>query len=320
LAAKDSRARQESGAETMARHSILVIGSMNFDSFYTLPHPMRLGENLHATDYQTACGGKGANQAVQCAKLGIKTYMLGCLGSDAQGDRIHAEMTRYCVDMSLVRRADTPTGNASVWVYPAGDVQAALYGGANMCVTKADIDRALPMLAQTAIVIVQNEIPMEVVAYAIDAAKAAGCVLLYNAAPALSVSDVTLRMVDYLIVNEAEASFYSGISVEDEATARQAAQALLPQLRGKLIVTLGAKGSLIAGQACADTIPALSVNAVETTGAGDSFVGGLAYGLLEGCTLAQAAALATRAAAITVSAVGAQPSMPTLAMLLKSPI
>lgn len=298
----------------------MVIGSMNFDSFYTLPHPMRLGENLHAIDYQTACGGKGANQAVQCAKLGIETRMLGCLGSDAQGDRIFTEMVHYGVDMSLVRRTDAPTGNASVWVYPSGDVQAALFGGANMDVTKADIDRILPVLTQTAIVIVQNEIPMEVVEHAILQAKAAGCTLLYNAAPALPVSGDSLRMVDYLIVNEAEASFYSGISVEDEATARQGALALLPKLRGNLIVTLGAKGSLIAGQTSLDAMPALSVNAVETTGAGDSYVGGLAYGLLQGYTLAEAAELATRAAAITVSAVGAQPSMPTLAMLLSSPI
>ena len=300
----------------MEKLGILVIGSMNYDSFYTLPHPMRLGENLHATSYLTACGGKGANQAVQCAKLGIPTQMMGCLGNDAHGNRIFAEMSAYGVDMSLVKRTHTPTGNASVWVYPSGDVQAALFGGANMCITKEDIDEALPILKKTAIVILQNEIPMEVVAYAILTAKAAGCVLIYNGAPALPIASETLQMVDYFIINEAEASYYSGLHVEDETTARQGARALLTGLLGSLIITLGSQGSLIADKGDTYIIPALTVKAIETTGAGDSYVGALAYGLLHGYPLIEAAKIATKAASITVSAVGAQPAMPTLQKLL----
>ena len=300
----------------MEKQGIVVIGSMNYDSFYTLPRPMRLGENLHATSYFTACGGKGANQAVQCAKLGIPTQMMGYLGNDDHGNRIFAEMSMYGVDMMLVKRTHTPTGNASVWVYPSGDVQAALFGGANMCITKEDIDQTFPMLKKTTIVIVQNEIPMEVVAHVILTAKAAGCMLIYNGAPALPIASETLQMVDYFIVNEAEASYYSGIHVEDETTARQGARALLTGLLGGLIITLGSQGSLIADKGDTYIIPALKVKAIETTGAGDSYVGALAYGLLHGYPLIEAAKIATKAASITVSAVGAQPAMPTLQKLL----
>ena len=302
-------------ASALEKEHILVIGSMNHDSFYALPHPMRLGENLHATAYHTACGGKGANQAVQCAKLGLQTRMLGCLGKDDYGTLIDTQMRAYGVNMSQVQRIDTPTGNASVWVYPSGEVQAAIFGGANMHVTKEDIDRAMPLLAESAMVILQNEIPMETVNHAILAAKAAGCSVLYNAAPALALPHETLANVDYLIVNEAEATFYSGIHVQDEATARQAAQAIALGAHASLIITLGANGSLIAQNGHITMIPARKVNAVETTGAGDSYVGALAYGLLHGDALVHAAAFATRAAAITVSAIGAQPSMPTLQML-----
>ncbi len=300
----------------MARQGVLVIGSMNFDYFYTLPHQMRLGENLHATSFETACGGKGANQAVQCAKLEVQTRMLGCLGRDAQGDRIFSEMTAYGVDMQLVRRVDVPTGNASVWVFPKGLVQAAIFGGANMCVTKDQIDEINSLLLETEAVILQNEIPMDVVSHAILAAKTAGCKVLYNAAPALPVSPEVLAAVDVLLVNEAEASFYSGVTITDEASARDGADKLLPLLRSTLIITLGSLGSLIAGPEGKHLVPAKRVAAVETTGAGDSFTGALADGLLRGLSIEKAAAFATAAAAVTVSKVGAQPAMPTRRMLL----
>ena len=157
---------------------------------------------------------------------------------------------------------------------------------------------------------------MEVVAYAILTAKAAGCVLIYNGAPALPIASETLQMVDYFIINEAEASYYSGLHVEDETTARQGARALLTGLLGSLIITLGSQGSLIADKGDTYIIPALTVKAIETTGAGDSYVGALAYGLLHGYPLIEAAKIATKAASITVSAVGAQPAMPTLQKLL----
>ena len=299
----------------MDRQGVLVIGSMNFDAFYTLPRQMRLGENLHASNFQTACGGKGANQAVQCAKLQVPTCMAGCLGNDPQGDQIYAAMSGYGVDMRLVKRTQTPTGNASIWVYPGGEVQAAIYGGANMCITRQEIEEIRPVLEKTAIVILQNEIPMETVEYAIASSKAAGCLVIYNAAPALPVSAQTLRAVDVLVVNEAEASFYSGAQITGEASAREGAQKLLQELNGALIITLGRSGSLIAEGSGVHLVPARKVRAVETTGAGDSYVGALTYGLLRGQAVAAAAALATDAAAITVSSVGAQPAMPTLKML-----
>ncbi len=300
----------------MDRHGVLVIGSMNFDTFYTLPHQMRLGENLHASNFQTACGGKGANQAVQCAKLQIPTLMVGCLGNDHQGDQIYAAMSGYGLDMHLVKRVQTPTGNASVWAYPSGEVQAAIYGGANMCITRTEIDEIRPVLERTAIVILQNEIPMETVEYAILVSKAAGCIVIYNAAPALPVSPQALKAVDVLVVNEAEASFYTGIHITGVSSAREGVQKLLPDLSGALIITLGHHGSLIANNGGVHHVPACKVQAVETTGAGDSYVGALAYGLLQGQAVTDAAALATAAAAITVSSIGAQPAMPTLEILM----
>jgi len=301
----------------MARQGVLVIGSMNFDAFYKLPRHMRMGENLHAVGYQTACGGKGANQAVQCAKLGIPTRMVGFLGRDPAGDRIYAEMSAYGVDMALTRRVDVPTGNAAVWVYPGGSVQAALFGGANMAITTDDVDQLHPAFQDTALVILQNEIPINVVEYSMAVAKSAGCMVIYNAAPALAVAPEVVAAADVFVVNEAEMSFYCGSPVSGVASAQEGVKTMLPQLGGTLIVTLGKRGSLVADRDAIRHVPALSVQAVETTGAGDSYVGALAYGLLKGWTAWESAAFATRAAAFTVSSVGAQLAMPTLDLLIR---
>ena len=300
----------------MDSNGVLVIGSMNYDSFYSLPRTMRIGENLHAVHYQTACGGKGANQAVQCAKLGLPTTMFGCLGSDSYGDQILEGMTNYGVDMRYVKRTNVPTGNASIWVYPDSEVQAAIFGGANMCVEKEDIDEILPLIKRSKIVILQNEIPIKTIEYCVKSSKESGCYLIYNAAPALDVSQDMMKRVDLFVVNEAEASYYSHTDIHDLDSAKQGVMRLASLLDGNLILTLGSLGSLVVCDHEIHHIPAEKVHAVETTGAGDSFVGALAYGILNDLSILEAARVATRASAITVSSVGAQPSMPTLEQLL----
>ena len=300
----------------MSKNGVLVIGSMNFDSFYSLPRRMRVGENLHATHYQTALGGKGANQAVQCAKLSLPTTMFGCIGSDSYGDQIYAGMTGYGVNMQFVKRVVAPTGNASVWVYPDSEVQAALFGGANMCISKKDISEILPIMQEHRIVILQNEIPLDTIEYSVELAKDSGCYVIYNAAPALKVPRNMLKLVDLFVVNESEASFYSDTDIHDLDSARKGASHLLPLLNGKLIITLGSLGSLIVSDEETLFVQSKQVRAVETTGAGDSYVGTLAYAIMKNMTIFEAAQEATKAAAITVSSVGAQLSMPTLEQLL----
>lgn len=302
----------------MINDKVLVIGSMNYDSFYTLPKRMRIGENLHATNYQTSFGGKGANQAVQCAKLNLNTTMYGALGHDNYGDQIYDNMIQQGVKMLGVKRVSLPTGNASVWVYPDSEVQAVLFGGANMSITKQDIDNLFRVIKEHRIVVLQNEIPLDAVEHAAVLAKQAGCYVIYNAAPALKVSPDLLKAVDLFIVNESEASFYSETDITDLSSARQSANCLKSILNGTLIITLGSIGSLIVEKQKDYFIPAKRVQAVETTGAGDSYVGTLAYGIIKNMAIFDAAQLATNASAITVSSFGAQSAMPTLEQLLKS--
>lgn len=303
----------------MKKRDVLVIGSVNHDSFYTLPSRMRIGENMHALKYTTAMGGKGANQAVQCAKLSLQTTMFGCVGNDEYGRQIVSAMRGYGVHMENILVRNVPTGNASVWVYPDGEVQAALFGGANMTITKEDIDAIESLIENHKVVILQNEIPKDAIEYSASIARASDCFIIYNAAPAIKVSTDMFSNVDLLVVNEAEASYYSEIDIYDLDSADRAAKKLSKLFKKTVIITLGAQGSLLVQGRHTYHIPAKKVEVVETTGAGDSYVGALAYGVVRGLTLAKAADIATLAASITIKSTGAQPSMPKLEQLGQTP-
>lgn len=294
------------------RDKIVVIGSLNYDIILKIPRLPDCGETLPADNAAFSAGGKGANQAVQAAKLGVKTYMVGCVGEDAHGDYLLKTARNYGVNTDYIRRCDETTGMGVVNAVEDGSVFACIVRGANFAITKKDVDRAEELLKEASLVILQMEIPQEINEYAIKKAKSCGCKVLMNAAPAAEIPEEYLRQCDIIVVNEVEAGFYLKEEVETVVQAQQGALALARKYGADIIITLGKAGAVVSEKENVTFIPSKKVEAVETTGAGDSFIGGVGYGLLQGKSLAAACEFATCCSAITVCRLGAQASMPTL--------
>lgn len=294
------------------RDKIVVVGSLNYDIILKVSRLPEQGETFPADGVTFSAGGKGANQAVQAAKLGIKTYMVGCIGKDPQGDMLLQAAQKYGLDTAYLRRVDVPSGMSSVHAVEDGSVYATIVRGANFAITKEDIDKAASVMREAAIVILQMEIPMEINAYAIAKAKECGCRVLLNAAPAEKVPDEFLKQCDIIVVNEVEAAFYLGKEITNQDVAEQGAAMLAEKYQADIIMTLGKMGAVVYDGGKVTFVPSKKVNAIETTGAGDSFIGATGYALIQGMSLTQACEFATCCSAITVCRLGAQDSMPTL--------
>jgi ribokinase len=285
---------------------------MNYDLILKIPRFAEVGETLTAEDALFSAGGKGANQAVQAAKLGIPVYMVGCVGEDANGEQLLAEAKNYGVHVEYVRKCDCPTGMGIVNACPDGSVRSVIIRGANYAITEADIDNLNELFQETALVILQMEIPMKINEYAIEKAKEAGCRILLNAAPAMQMELKYLAMTDILVVNEVEASYYLGCRIDTSESAMKGSVSLSEWLGNDCIITLGKEGSVVCTGGVPQFIPAKKVQAVESTGAGDSFIGAVGYALLNKMDLVEAGVFATCCSAVTVCGYGAQPSMPYL--------
>ena len=292
------------------RKQVLVIGSLNFDIILEQERLPHLGETYHVDRVTTGGGGKGANQAVQAAKLGVPTVMIGALGKDMYGEHIEGQLREYGVDTSCIHKADAPTGLGVNNVLPDGSVFGNIVRGANFALTQDYIAGLEDEIAKSAVAIFQMEIPVPVTEFGIGLAKKHGCYVFLNAAPALPLDENKLDLVDCLIVNETEASYYAGQSVRTLEDALGACEALYHKVNGLVIITLGASGSLLYNGSKKVFIPAHRVEAVDTTGAGDSYVGVFAAKLLEGLPPEEAAVWATLAASITVTRPGSQVAMP----------
>lgn len=299
----------------MKRSKLLVVGSLNYDVFLKINAMPRVGETCPAEHMTIGGGGKGANQAVQCAKLGLETYMTGAVGRDAMGDFLIAELQKYGVHTEYIKRSEQGSGFSPVHVMPEGNVFGTIFHGANFDVTPADVDRLSPLLSQAFALMLQLEIPMETVAYAALRAHEAGIPVILNAAPAYPLSEQTLNLCHTFMANEVEASFYTGNVVE---TAQDALKVILPFCRShgfKAIFTLGDKGAVACDGNEARLIPPVKAQAVESTGAGDSFAGGYVKALHLGSDFFGAAAFASHCGAMTVSKFGCQNAMPDLSDL-----
>lgn len=295
------------------RDKIVVIGSLNYDIILKSSRLPERGETMPVDNAAFSAGGKGANQAVQAAKLGVPTYMVGCVGKDAQGSYLLQTANIYGVNTEHVKIIpDVPSGMGVISALEDGSVYASIVRGANYAVTKEDIDAAEPLLRQAAIVILQMEIPPEINIYAIQKAKACGCKVLLNAAPAMEIPECYLQMCDILVVNEVEAAFYLNSELDSIDLAKAGAQKLSDRYGADIIITLGKAGAVVSDGGELAFIPAKKVEAIETTGAGDSFIGGVGYALMQDMTLTEACKFATACSAITVCRLGAQNSMPTL--------
>lgn len=277
----------------------------------------RAGETLLGQSFATVPGGKGANQAVAAARLGGQVAMIGCVGADAYGQALRQALVDEGIDCQGVREAeDVATGIAMIVVDASSQNAIVIVAGGNGQLESTDIERFDSLLQAADVVVCQLEIPYPVVAFALQRAHEAGKTVILNPAPVTGpLPSQWLGWIDYLIPNETEAQAMTGLAVNSAAEAEQAASLLREAGAGKIIVTLGERGVLFADGVQSRHSPGRKVQAVDTTAAGDTFVGGFAAALARGLDESQAIAFGQAAAALSVTRAGAQPSIPTLAQV-----
>ena len=298
---------------------IVVLGSLNMDLVLKVPHAPAAGETLHGHSIQHIPGGKGGNQAVSCARQGAQVSLVGCIGADAEGEALRTALQEDGIDTDALRTEHgTPTGTALVMVEDSGQNRIVVVAGAN---ARLQVDEAAltQQMAGAAFLVTQFETPLAQVQQAMQLAQRAGCKVLLNPSPMQAFDAAWWPLIDTLVVNEVEAGALVGRAV---ATARDAASAgavLLARGVARVIITLGDAGAVAIDADGARHHPAPQVQVVDTTAAGDTFLGAVAVALASGDTLDQAVSLGIRAAALCVTRTGAQPSIPSRAEVLQSP-
>jgi ribokinase len=294
---------------------IAVVGSTNVDLVtYVKRMPVR-GETIEAPRFEMNHGGKGANQAVAAAKLGAEVVSISAVGDDMFGEGAHSNLARIGVDTTYVRRVpNQASGVATILVEPSGENSIIIVKGANGDVSPADVERAGEALKRCDLILLQLEVPLETIYAAITFGKRHGVRTLLNPAPAAPDIDPRyVRDVSYLAPNETELALLTGKPTGTEAEVEAAARGLLSQGVEAVIVTLGARGALLATAEGAQRIAPVPVKAVDTTGAGDAFVAAFARFHAGGLSLADALAKAARYAADSVRRPGSQKSYATAA-------
>ena len=269
------------------------------------------GETILGENFLMTPGGKGANQAVAAAKLGAEVYFIAKLGKDIFGQQSLKNFEREGVKTKYVTQTNSPSGVALITVDRSGGNEIVVASGANQKLSLSDIKSAVSAIASSAVLVVQLEVPMKTVEFAAQLAHNYKLTVILDPAPAQKLSPELLKIVDVIKPNETEAQILTGIEVINEDSARRAAKNLLECGVKAVILTMGAKGFLLASPRKTQFVPAIKVTAVDTTAAGDAFTGGLAFSLAEGKSLFDAALFANYVAALSVTKMGAQSSMPT---------
>ncbi|WP_316231361.1 ribokinase [Bradyrhizobium sp. SZCCHNR1051] len=291
---------------------VVVAGSINMDVVATAERHPRIGETVAGRSVMYFPGGKGANQAVAAAKLGAPTALIGRLGRDAFGEQLRAFLTAQGIDLTAVKdSAGASTGTAIITLAQA-DNTIVVISGTNAEVSADDV--AQVSLGSGDVAVSQFEIPQATIIAFFQRAKAAGATTILNPAPASAFDSTLFALVDVLVLNETELSFLAGIELGNAPTPQQvneAVRALKPRDDQTVCVTLGARGAVAVSGAEARLVEGRAVKAVDTTGAGDCFVGALAARLSQGAAIADAIGYANIAASISVQRMGAGPSMPT---------
>lgn len=296
----------------MKNNKVAVIGSLNYDIVLKQERLPEIGETITVNGVSFCGGGKGANQAVQCSKLGLETYMIGSVGNDHFGTVLIDSLKKYKVKTDYIGLAQTHTGLGIVNSFPDGRLLSTISTGANYSLTVEDIERAESIIKKSQIVILQLEIPREVVEYSIKLAKKHNCYVIVNAAPSYNLSEDVMPLIDCLVVNEAEASFYANHEISTVEGALQSCDPLFKQIGDLLIITLGEKGSILYDGTNTFCVSPEKVNVVETTGAGDSYIGAIAYGLINGLSKDEMGKFASKVSSKTVTKIGGQDAMPYL--------
>ncbi|MHB1131805.1 MAG: ribokinase [Chloroflexota bacterium] len=292
---------------------VAVVGSANMDLTGVAARLPAAGETVLGSHFLTGVGGKGANQAVACARLGVPTRFIGRVGDDGFGRQIAAALRDEGVDVAaLVADERRPTGVALIMVGASGENSILVAPGANMALSAADVATALADTA-TGIVLAQLEVPLPAVRQAAECARREGTQVVLNPAPAQELLPQLLALVDVITPNERELAGLCGMAIADEDDIRQAARQLLDRGPRAVVVTLGSAGCLVVSERLERLLPAPRVRVVDTTGAGDAFSGGLAVALLAGYPLVAAATYANATGALATTELGAQAGLPTRA-------
>lgn len=289
---------------------IVVLGSLNMDLAIRVPRIPAPGETISGGNLNSSCGGKGANQAAAIARLGGEVAMVGCVGQDDFGRQLRAALEDAGVNTDFTTAIpEVPTGNAVILVDQKGENCIVLSAGANAQVNLTPTIQNLIENAQ--ILLVQLEIPLPVVVEAIRVAHLAGVTVILNPAPAAALPEELYPMVDYLIPNETEAEQLSGIKIHDQKSAENAAKVLLYRGVKRVAITMGDQGAILVTEKGTDNVPAFKVTPLDTTGAGDAFIGGFTTALTEGVALHEALRFAAGAGALAATREGAQISLPS---------
>lgn len=301
---------------------IVVVGSSNTDMIVKVPRIPRPGETILGGRFSTAAGGKGANQAVAAARSGASVTFIARVGDDALGRQTLRTLKDEGIDLDYVRIDSVESsGVALILVDESGENSIAVASGANARLSPDDVGAAEGVIRDVDILLMQLETPIATVAAAAGIAERAGVKVIVNPAPACHLDDAFLETVSVITPNESELELLTGIPALDPGSVDRGALTLLNKGLDAVIVTMGSKGAYLKTQNEAMIIPAFPVEAVDTTAAGDVFNGALSVALAEGQSWANAIRYANAAAAISVTRLGAQPSVPRrediLRMLLR---
>lgn len=291
---------------------VFVLGSINQDFVLKVERRPEPGETVTDAELSTHNGGKGANQAAAAALLGASVAFLGRVGDDEFGEPLVQALEEKGIDTILIKPASgTPTGAAFITVTPDGENAITVAPGANRSLTPGDVEAAADEIGEAGVFVAQMEVPVQAVLRAVEVAAEKGTRALVNLAPTFEVPRELLEKLDPLVVNEHEAAFLLGREVEGVKGALSAAPELLSSGPRSAVITIGEDGAVLADGESVEHLPAPEVDVVDTTGAGDAFVGALATQIARGASLQEAVAYAVRAGAAAVTKEGAQGALPT---------
>ena len=291
------------------RPRIAVVGSANIDLTTFADHFPKPGETIFGQKFDLGFGGKGANQAVAARLCGADVFMVARVGSDLFGPATIENFRKQGIDATHVKQvAGLSSGVAPIFVEPNGQNRILVIKGANDAITPADVDAAAETLKSADCIVLQFEIPLETVNYTISFARRHGVRCILNPAPAQPVDLDGLKDLDYFVPNEHEAETITGGAVKDVDDAKQCSERLLDGGIRRVIITLGANGSFLASREGSQHMPAFSVKAIDSTGAGDAFIGSFAVFLAEGFPETEAIRRANLYAALSTTGIGTQKS------------
>jgi ribokinase len=292
---------------------IVVVGSINLDLVVGAEHIPRVGETITGKSFYTFFGGKGANQAVAAAKLGYPVAMVGCVGADPFGEQLRKGLIDAGVDTTAVIAMPGPSGVALITTSSLGENNIVVVPGANGHLEPDILDQAGSLLQRAGMILTQLEIPLHTVEYLAQFAERNDIPIMLDPAPARNLSTNLLRRITWITPNETETQELLKTIVANDEDYHHAAETLLLRGPKNVLLKIGTRGALVAQQCgTRELVPAFSVNAVDTTAAGDAFNSGFAVGLMRGMNAIESARFAASVAAISVTRPGAQPSMPTL--------